>query len=108
MGKAIVKVEPGICAFACEITVESADGQYAHVEMKTNCASLANMDKELGEVDAYIACFGKMCDSAVYKTANKYCAHAACPIPSAILKGIEVACGLALPRDVSFQIEKDE
>lgn len=108
MGKAIVKVTPGICRFDCEITVESADEQYACVRLKTDCPSLADMDKELGEVDAYMACFGKMCDSAVYKAANKYCAHAACPIPSAIIKGIEAACGLALPGDVRFKIEKKE
>lgn len=108
MGKAIVKVNPGICGFDCEITVESADGQFAVVSLKTECPSLADMDKELGKVDVYMACFGKMCDSAVYKAANRYCAHAACPIPSAILKGIEVTCGLALPKDVSFEIKKDE
>lgn len=33
--------------------------------------------------------------------------HAACPVPSAIIKGVEVACGLALPKDVEIKIAKE-
>lgn len=42
----------------------------------------------------------------IYELAKKYCKHAACPVPSAIIKGVEVACGLALPKDVEIRIAK--
>jgi hypothetical protein len=32
------------------------------------------------------------------------CAHAACPVPSGLLKAIEVAAGLALAKDVTMQV----
>jgi hypothetical protein len=50
-------------------------------------------------------CFGKLCDSGVYRAAQQYCRHPACPVPCAVLKAIEAACGLALPRDVEIRIE---
>jgi hypothetical protein len=33
--------------------------------------------------------------------------HPACPVPSGILKAIEVAAGLALPKDASIKPSKD-
>jgi len=40
--------------------------------------------------------------------AAKHCKHAACPVPSGIIKAIEVAAGLALPKDASIQVSKEE
>jgi hypothetical protein len=33
--------------------------------------------------------------------------HPACPVPAAIIKAVEVAGGLALPRDASIKVSKD-
>ena len=108
MSKSTVKANAGICGFISEITAVSQDGQNVQVTLKTDCSSLAPMAKELSEINAFSACFGKPCDSTVYTVANKYCAHAACPVPGAIIKAIEVACGFALPKDVHIVISKDE
>ena len=37
--------------------------------------------------------------------AYQHCAHAACPVPSGLVKAIEVAAGLALPKDVTMKRE---
>ena len=58
------------------------------------------------KVNGYEECFSKLGDSRVYELAKKHCQHAACPVPAAIIKGIEVVCGLALPRDVEIRISK--
>jgi hypothetical protein len=42
-----------------------------------------------------------------YEVAGACKAHAACPVPSAILKAMEVAAGMALPADVSISIRKE-
>jgi hypothetical protein len=64
------------------------------------------MSQELKEVDAFEEYFSKFGNSKVYELAKKFCKHPACPVPSAIIKGIEVACGLALPKDVEITISK--
>jgi len=38
--------------------------------------------------------------------ASRDISHAACPVPSAILKAIEVEVGAALPQDVTMTIER--
>ena len=101
-----VKVNAGVCGFHTVVKVDSEDMQVALIEIATECPNLKPLEQELKEVDGFEECFSKLGDSTVYDLAKKYCKHAACPVPSAILKGIEVACGLALPRDVEFKISK--
>lgn len=101
-----VKVNPGVCGLNTMIKVDSEDMQNAVIEIITECPNIKPMEQELKEVDGYEECFSKLGDSRVYELAKKYCKHAACPVPSAIIKGIEVACGLALPKDVDIKISK--
>lgn len=101
-----VKVNPGVCGLNTVIKVDSEDMQNAVIEIVTECPNIKPMEQELKEVDGYEECFAKLGESKVYELAKKYCKHAACPVPSAIIKGIEVACGLALPKDVDFKISK--
>lgn len=65
---------------------------------------LKPIEQELKQVDGFKVCFGKVGESGVYEVAKKYCKHPGCPVPVAIVKGIEVACGFALPKDVEIKI----
>lgn len=101
-----VKVNPGVCGLKSLIKVNSENKQTALIEFQTACPNLKPLEQELKEVDGFKECFAKLGESQVYELGKKYCKHPACPVPSAIIKGVEVACGLALPRDVEIKIEK--
>lgn len=102
-----VRVNPGICGFETVIYVSSDDMQNAEVTIKTQCPNIKPMEQELKKVDAFRECFTEIGgDSEVFNLARKYCKHPACPIPSAIIKAIEVECELALPKDVIMEIKK--
>lgn len=103
-----VKADPGICGFKTEIGVCSDDLQNATIDFKTECPNLKPLERELTEADAYQECFAKVGCGAVYETVRKYCKHAACPIPAAVIKGVEAACGLALPKDARIEIAVEE
>ena len=103
-----VNVNSGICGFNTEIKVKSEDMQKAVIEIKTECPNLKPMEHEVNEVDGFGECFSRIGTSPIYETARKYCKHPACPVPIAIIKGIEVACGLALPKDVTIKISKTD
>jgi hypothetical protein len=101
-----VEVNPGVCGLKTVVKVQSEDMQNASIEILTECPNIKPMEQELKEVDGFKECFSKLGDSRVYELAKEYCKHAACPVPSAIIKGIEAACGLALPKDVHFTITR--
>jgi hypothetical protein len=99
-----IKVDPGICGMQTIINADSDDERTATIDIKSECEFIRSIAGELKEVDAFEECFTKICNTKTYTLANEYCKHPACPVPSAILKSIEVACGLALPKDVEMKI----
>lgn len=44
--------------------------------------------------------------SQVHKTMQANCSHTACPVPSGILKAVQVACGKKLAANASIEVEK--
>lgn len=102
---ATIHVDPGICGLPSVIRAESDDGQICRVTVESKCEAISALVAELGEVDGYAAAFSNFPDNPVYLAASRHYRHAACPVPSAVIKAIEIACGLALPKDVSFRVE---
>lgn len=103
-----VELNPGVCGLKTIVEVTSEDLQMAKIKIDTDCANIKEMAKVLEEVDAFEACLSKVGDSEVFELARQYCKHPSCAIVSAILKGVEVACGLALPQEASICVTKVE
>jgi len=101
-----VSVDPGICGLKSVATALSEDGQTCEVSVETECEAIRAFAEELGSLDGFAAAFSKFEENPVYIAAGKHCKHAACPVPSAVIKAVEVACGLALPKNVEFLVEK--
>jgi hypothetical protein len=103
-----VEVDAGICGFKTDVQVSSDDNQKAHVKIQSGCTDIMALAEELKDIDCFAEVFSKLGTSPLYLAAQKHCKHAACPVPMAILKGLEVECGLALPKDVKVKITKME
>jgi hypothetical protein len=104
----VVDVDPGICGLSSRIQVTSENMQHALIEIESQCSDIRALAAEIGEVDGYSEAFNKVGASPLYELARKHCKHAACPVPMAIVKGVEAAIGAALPKDVVVRIEKKE
>ncbi|MFP4562805.1 MAG: DUF6951 family protein [Spirochaetia bacterium] len=102
-----VEVDAGICGKKVIIKAVSEDMQTAQLDITSDCTHIREMAKELPEVNAMEEAFGSIGDTRVFRIAREHCEHAACPVPTAIIKAAEAACGLALPKNVSIKINKD-
>ena len=100
------KINAGICGFETIVTVTSEDAQEAVIGMSTQCPSLKPLEQQPLTVDGFEVCFGKVGEGKIYGWCKEYCIHAACPVPSGIIKAVEVACELALPKDATIEISK--
>jgi len=101
-----VNVKPGICGLDSEINVEADDMGMNQITIETKCSYIRNIANEMKEIDGVAECFEKFNTSEIYEMASRHCKHLACPVPCAIIKGIEAASGLALPKDVEIRIQK--
>jgi hypothetical protein len=80
-----------------------------NLEINTRCEGIQKLAGDLKAVNPIeeISFRGK--GPKTLRMAAKHCKHTACPVPSGIVKAVEVASGLALPKDASIKValEKD-
>ena len=110
--KALVVVDGGVCGFQTTIRAESEDSQNVTFRIVSGCEKVATFTEALlgkGPVDSY-AEIAAGSAGAVLTTSNavlKGCC-AACAVHSATFKAMQVAAGLALPKDVTLTITSDQ
>ena len=110
--RAMVDVDAGVCGFQTTLRATSSDGQHVGFEITTDCEKIADLSRRLadtGEVDAYqeIHAARESIVLAAARSTLKGCC-AGCAVPVGIFKGLQVAAGLALPRNVSIDIRKED
>ena len=77
------------------------------VEFETDCGYVEQLAEALTEVDPYKEISYRGEGPVTLKLAAEHLVHPACPVPSGIIKAIEVEAGLALPKDASIKPSKD-
>ncbi len=95
----------GICGFTT-IVEAVADGSKCNLNISSECKDVQSMAEELTQVQPYQEAFYQRSTPLTHQMAAKHCSHTSCPVPSGIIKAIEVEAGLALPADASIKISK--
>ena len=75
------------------------------IKLESDCEMISALDGELEHLDK-MSVFTGFLANPVYRAAAKHLKHTACPVPSGIIKAMEVEAGLCLPKDVSMTFEK--
>lgn len=101
-----VKVEAGVCGFVTEVEALLDDSQKVTLNIESDCPHVMALAGEYPESEGMMEVFLPFGESPLFKAAKNTLKHSACPVPTAIMKAIEVSCGLALPRDVAMKVEK--
>lgn len=101
-----VTLDAGTCGYRVGIKAHKKGKKGFIVELVSPCEMVSNLNKELKDEVFDRKIFTSILDSPVYKLCSKHLKHVACPLPSAILKAIEVEDGLAVPKNVIMKIEE--
>ena len=102
---ASAEIESGICGFCTTVTT-TAEGRKVRVEFETSCGHVEHLAEALTEVDPYQEISYRGEGPLTLRLASEHLVHPACPVPSGIIKAIEVEAGLALPKDASIKPSK--
>ncbi len=78
----------------------------AVISIESGCAAVLNLARKIETVDGTKEIFAPFGTSAVFQQARLSLSHAACPIPTAILKAIESACGFSIPSNVEISVKR--
>lgn len=106
--KCVTTVQAGVCGFTTSITADAPDEQMVGFEIHTDCPRISGLAAALNgrQIDAYQE-IGKGADGVVLSTARECTGGccAACVVPPAVFKSLQVAARLALPRDIAIEIK---
>lgn len=93
----------GICGFT---TVAEArmNGSRCTLRIESDCDAIQRFAENLSEVDPFQEISFRGEGPRILKSAAQHCHHAACPVPAGIIKAVEIAAGLALPKDVTIKL----
>ncbi len=75
------------------------------IALSSNCEMVSSMNADLSNVD-WREALHSLQGSLIYTVASQHISHAACPVPSAVIKAVEVEIGAALPRDVTITVDR--
>ena len=105
---ATVNVIAGVCGMSSQIKA-TADQPYGvvHLDITSDCPHVQKMAAELAEVNSVQEISFRRGGPKTLMVAAQTLPHAACVVPSGIIKAIEVAAGLALPKDAMVTVSKD-
>jgi hypothetical protein len=102
-----VIIKSGSCGFATVVTAEKRPDRTVRITIESECDQVRKMQEDIGSLERRDA-FKGFLDNPVYCSAAKRLKHVACPVPSGILKVLEVEAGLNLPKDAVILFEKKD
>ncbi|MDR0524199.1 MAG: hypothetical protein LBG62_07275 [Candidatus Methanoplasma sp.] len=101
-----VTVDAGVCKMVTVVEARpNPDTGMVDFEIKSDCPNVLRMSWTLKSVCPYSEVEGSMAETETYKSAFESIPHTACPVPSGIIKAIEVAGGLGLKRNATITVE---
>ena len=96
----------GACGFKTTVTA-TREGTVCKLTIQSDCKAIQKMAQELTQVNPFREISFKKDKPEVLVMGEKYCIHAACPVPVGIIKAVEVEAKLNLPVDVSIKVSKE-
>ena len=100
------KIFAGACGFTSVVKATRIDKKHVSVKIISACEMLRKMNDDLKLFDWRRDLFCNIRDSIVYRCADKYLMHTDCPVPSAIVKVIQIELDGMVPMDVNMKFEK--
>jgi len=106
-----VEIIAGICGFQTKAQITGNDDQTVHLAIESDCKNIQNLARQL-KTHEPIDSFSEIDPSSqsVILTTARECLKggcAGCVVPSGLFKGMQVAAGLALPKDISLKITQE-
>ena len=101
-----VDVMAGACRLNTVLSVSTDEDGIAHISIVSDCAHVHRMADVITEADPFEEILSR--EGELFDKARSFCVHPACPVPTALLKAVEAAAGLALPVSPVISIVKEE
>ena len=102
------EIDAGICGFKTTVVARANGDGTLHLQIESDCKAVCKLGEQIQSVDPFKEAFWRRkTPTGIHELAPQCLSHPACPVPSGIIKAIEVEAGLALPADVSIRVSRE-
>jgi hypothetical protein len=110
--QARAEIDAGVCGFHTDVNTSSEDNMFVTFKVESDCEKIRALGEALvakSPINAYeeISPVGDSVVMATVRECLQGCC-AGCAVPVGMFKSMQVAAGLALPKDITITIEKGE
>ncbi len=106
MNGCVVNVDAGVCKMKTRITAKQNDDAMVDLSVESDCPYILRMSWKFKPVNPYTEIEAPIKETDIYGWATEELPHAACPVPCALIKAVEVASDMGIKRDVSITFEE--
>ena len=100
-----VTVDPGICGFPCVIEVRKETPRTVSIKISgSDCNQIKMLAEQLDRMTLQ-ELFMPVTRNPAFALAQKLGCHASCVVPVAVLKAVEVAMEMALPKNATIKFD---
>jgi hypothetical protein len=100
------EINAGVCGHVTTVEAKM-EGKTCKLTITSDCQAIQELARELPEVNPMMEISCKRATPQTLQMGLKHCYHAACPVPVGIIKAVEVAARLALPKDAIIKVAKE-
>ena len=104
---ASTEIDSGICGFCTTVRASGDGDRVVRLQFESTCEYVQKLAEHLEEVDPYREISYRGEGPLTFQLASQYLVHPACPVPSGIIKAVEVEAELAVPKDASISPRRD-
>ena len=99
------KIDAGICGELATVEADLIGDYRVALKIESSCKHIQKLAENLKEIDTLKEISARRSMPETLSKGMEFCTHAARPVPVGIIKAIEVAAGLALPKDAKIEVE---
>ena len=91
------------CGLETTIIADAEDMQQVKVEVESECAGIRKLADALGGVNPFQEMSRRGEGPQILRLGREHCTHMSCPVPAMMIKAVEVAAGMDLPKEVVIE-----
>jgi hypothetical protein len=91
------------CGLETTITTTAIDMQQVRVQVESECAAIRKIADALDDVNPFQEMSRRGEGPQILKLGREHCSHMSCPVPAMMIKAVEVAAGMDLPKEVVIE-----
>ena len=101
-----IVVDAGPCKMKTRIHAVQQEDMMVRLDIESDCHHILKMSWRVKPINPYTEVESPINETDVYKWASEVLPHAACPVPSAMIRAVEVSSDMGIRRDASIKYER--